>query len=51
VTGDEDDSSSGNRVLTVVIAAGLSHRVMRTPLRFARTARAVGAAFALPVHR
>jgi phosphatidylinositol-3-phosphatase len=32
VTGDEDDSSSGNRVLTVVIAPGLTHRVVGTAL-------------------
>jgi acid phosphatase len=32
VTADEDDSSSGNRVLTVVIAPGVSHRVVVTPL-------------------
>jgi acid phosphatase len=32
VTADEDDSSSGNRVLTVVIAPGVSHRVVGTPL-------------------
>jgi hypothetical protein len=32
VTADEDDGSSDNRILTVVLARGLSHRVVRTPL-------------------
>ncbi|MDX6227998.1 MAG: phosphatidylinositol-3-phosphatase [Frankiales bacterium] len=32
VTGDEDDSSSGNQVLTVVITPGLAHRVVETAL-------------------
>lgn len=32
VTADEDDSSAGNQVLTVVIAQGVSHRVVGTPL-------------------
>lgn len=32
VTADEDDRHSGNRVLTVVLAAGLSHKVVSRPL-------------------
>jgi acid phosphatase len=32
VTADEDDGSNGNRVLTVVLAPGLAHRVVATPL-------------------
>jgi acid phosphatase len=32
VTADEDDSSSGNRVLTVVIAPGVTHRVVGAAL-------------------
>jgi acid phosphatase len=32
VTADEDDGSSANRVLTVVLAPGLAHRVVTTPL-------------------
>lgn len=32
VTADEDNSSSGNKVLTVVLAPGVSHRVVATPL-------------------
>ena len=33
VTADEDDYTSVNRVLTVVIAPGVTHRVVATPLR------------------
>jgi len=32
VTADEDDGSNANRVLTVVLAPGLAHRVVTTPL-------------------
>lgn len=32
VTADEDDSSAGNQVLTVVIAPGVSHEVVTSPL-------------------
>jgi acid phosphatase len=40
VTADEDDSSSGNRVLTVVIAPGVHHLVVTTPLTHYSLARA-----------
>ena len=39
VTADEDDSSSGNSVLTVVIAPGVRHRVVTTPLTHYSLAR------------
>jgi acid phosphatase len=32
ITSDEDDSAGNNTVLTVVLAPGLDHRVVRTPL-------------------
>ena len=35
ITTDEDDRHSGNAVLTVVVAPGLSHRVVTTPLTHA----------------
>jgi acid phosphatase len=39
ITADEDDSSSGNRVLTVVIAPGVRHVVVSTPLTHYALAR------------
>jgi acid phosphatase len=39
ITADEDDSSSGNRVLTVVIAPGVRHVVVSTPLTHYSLAR------------